>query len=128
MNKTLFEKLTKPGKPVNLRQSVTDNIERILASSGYLDADAGGMLDPGKALLESIYPGGLPYVVDKSSGNDEQLKDYRKMLRKALLKFEPRLKDVTVSSIQTCGFRSACRLKIELYDGEFEQEFVFAQS
>lgn len=124
MNKTLFEKLTVGDESLTLKQSVINNIDRIFSSGGFLDADSDSQ--PGTNVLDSIYHNGVASVVEQSAMNGEQLREYRLTLAKVLLRFEPRLKNVTVSSIKSLGIGSSCRLKIELIDGEFEQDFVFA--
>jgi predicted component of type VI protein secretion system len=125
MNKTLFEKLAFAGETFTIRQSVTDNISRILNSGGFLDAAIGGNGETGRVALGSIYRNGMPSIIDQGMGNQVQQAQYRATLAKLLLRFEPRLKSVTVSRFIGQGMRSSCRLKMALMDDEFEQDFVF---
>ena len=127
MNKTLFEKLTTAGKPLTMRQSVSDNIERILSCGGFLDAAIEDNSEPGSVAPNSIYRSGMEAIVDQPGVNSPELDQYRENLVKLLLRFEPRLKNVTLNGFVNMGYQSACRLKIELIDGEFEQEFIFKQ-
>ena len=125
MDKALFERLTNVSEDFSLQQSVTDNINRILCCGGFLDATTGQSVDAGREAMDSIFRNSMPSIVDQSFGNEEQQSIYRARLAKLLLRFEPRLKSVKVNSLSQVGLRSSCRLKIELIDGEFEQEFVF---
>ena len=127
MNKTLFEKLTCAGEPITVKQSVTDNIDRILNSGGFLDAVVDLNGDHSRAGLNGIYRNGLAFLVDQPAVNSAQLDQYRASLAKVLMRFEPRLKKVTVNSFCNQGLQSKCRLNIELVDGEFEQDFIFKQ-
>ncbi|MFT4929472.1 MAG: putative component of type VI protein secretion system [Phenylobacterium sp.] len=127
MDKTLFEKLTGVAEDFTLQQSVTQNIDRILCCGGFLDAATGNTVDSAREATDNIFRHALPSAVDQSMGNEEQQAIYRATLAKLILRFEPRLKNVTVNNVAQVGLRSSCRLKIELVDGEFEQEFVFGQ-
>jgi len=77
-------------------------------------------------LTDSIYPHAMASIVDQSAGNKEQQELYQARLEQTLLRHEPRLKAVTVYSLVNRGMKTACRLKIELVNEVFEQEFVFA--
>ena len=127
MNKTLFEKLTCAGDPYTLLQSVSVNIDRLLNCGGVLDAAIDVNGEPGRLALGSIYPKGLAAAVDQPAVNSAQQDQYRANLVKLLLRFEPRLKSVTVNRFINRGLQCVCSLKIELIGGEFEQEFVFKQ-
>ncbi|WP_281557495.1 hypothetical protein [Thalassomonas sp. RHCl1] len=126
MAKSLFEKLTLPGQPMSLKQSVTNNIARLLDSGGYIDAALDLRSDSGHMITDSIYPHAMAAIVDQSAGNKEQQELYQARLEQTLLRHEPRLKAVTVYSVLSQGMRTVCRLKIELVNEVFEQEFVFA--
>ncbi|WDD96571.1 hypothetical protein [Thalassomonas actiniarum] len=126
MVKSLFEKLTLPGQPLSLKQSVTNNIARLLDSGGYIDAALDLRSDSGHMLTDSIYPHAMAAIVDQSAGNKEQQELYQARLEQTLLRHEPRLKGVTVYSVLNQGMRTVCRLKIELVNEVFDQEFVFA--
>ncbi len=128
MNKTLFEKLTRPGETITLKESVVANIDHILSAGGLLDATLNGEINASRQSLGSIFVNGLSAIVDQSSNSPDQLQQYRTTLRKVLLRFEPRLKNVTVNSISGGTIQSSCQLKIELIDGEFEHQFVFGNS
>ena len=127
MKKTLFEKLTSPGEVISVRESVIQNIDRILSSGGFLDAALYSDPDTSQNRLDSIFVSGLSAIVDQSTRSADQLEHYRTTLRKVLLRFEPRLKNVTVSNIRGMGLRSTCDLKIELHDQVFEQQFEFGK-
>ncbi|WDE02760.1 hypothetical protein SG34_015035 [Thalassomonas viridans] len=126
MSKSLFEKLTLAGQPLSLKQSVTNNIGRILESGGYIDAALDLRSDSGHMLTDSIYPHAMAAIVDQSAGNKEQQELYQAKLEQTLLRHEPRLKAVTVYSLVSLGMNTVCRLKLELADEVFEQEFTFA--
>ncbi|WDE09387.1 hypothetical protein [Thalassomonas haliotis] len=126
MSKSLFEKLTLAGQPLTLKQSVTNNIARLLDSGGYIDAALDLRSDSGQRLTDSIYPHAMAAIVDQSAGNKEQQQLYQARLEQTLLRHEPRLKAVTVYSVLNRGMRTVCRLKIEVVNEVFDQEFVFA--
>ena len=122
MNKTLFEKLTQTTELISLKQSVIDNIGRILGCGGFLDS---GIDDFSVASMEGNLNKGLGAVVDQAQDDEQQLAKYRKTIERTLLKFEPRLKGVKVTHLTHQGIQSCCQIKMVLVDGEFEQEFMF---
>ena len=125
MRKILFERLTQPQQPFDLRHSVAENIDRILSCGGYLDEATGKGGETGRLVLDSMFRNGLASLVDQSMDNNELLTRYRAALSKVLLRYEPRLKNVTVGQFVHTGLRARCRLKLELVDDTFEQDFEF---
>lgn len=131
-NKALFEKIAFAGKSMTLKQSVIDNIDRILSCGGFLDADNhkqsispySKKRDPG--VTDCLFRHRIKSIVEQSAMTNEQRRYYKDSIAKVLLRFEPRLRNVTVSNIVSRGVKSSCRLKIELIDFEFEQDFIFS--
>ncbi len=121
MNKTIFEKLTS-SEVVSLKQSVINNIDRILSAGSFLDGDAKEKGDLGQDLLNGFFKNGLPAIVDQAVHNGEQIHSYSKLIEKILLRFEPRLVRVKVKGFVNQGLKSFCRLRIELVTGEFEED------
>lgn len=127
MDKTLFEKLTSHDKALTLQQSVINNITNLLHFGGFLDDEIDDINSNENSLSGSIYPNSLSAIVDKSGANKEEFKAYQAGLEKLVLRFEPRVKSIKVSGLKHQGVQIGCNIKVELYDGEFEQHFVFNQ-
>ena len=127
MDKSLFEKLTCCKKTLTLKQSVINNISRLLNCGGFLDDEVSRKSQLASQQLNSIYPNSLSSIIDQSLDNKELLTSYQKKLQQLILRFEPRIKNVKVKSLKSQGLQMGCNLKIELYEEEFEEHFVFNQ-
>ena len=125
MSKAFFEKLTQAGRVVSTRESVINNVERILNYGGYLDAGVDASVGPANSRLKGIYRTGLVAVVDQSLDNKDQIIQFQLEMVRVLKAFEPRIKQVEVVNIGQSELRSKCQLKIQLSDEDFEQEFIF---
>jgi len=127
MDKTLFEKLTCSDQTLTLKQSVINNIARLLSCGGFLDNEVNNRVEAQNGDSISIYPNSLSVIVDQSKADEDEFKKYQAGLEKLILRFEPRIKKVEVNGFRHQGMQVGCSLKIELYDEEFEQNFVFNQ-
>lgn len=125
MAKAFFEKLTCAGKEISTRESVINNVERILNFGGFLDAGVDGFSQRSFSRINGIYRNGLMAVVDQSLDNRGQIAQFQGEIVHVLKAFEPRIKDIQVLDIGHAGQRSRCQLKIQLVGGNFEQNFVF---
>lgn len=125
MAKAFFEKLTFAGQTINAKQSVINNIERILNFGGFLDAGVDGYNNQAVSAMEGIYRNGLIAVVDQSLDNQQQIKQFQQNIVQVLKVYEPRIKNVQVLNIGSVMQRSRCQLNIELAGEQFEQSFVF---
>jgi predicted component of type VI protein secretion system len=126
MDKTLFEKLTCSNQTLTLKQSVINNIARLLSCGGFLDDEIDQRKETTSDGSISIYPNNISAIVDQSSEDEEQFKVYQAGLEKMILRFEPRIKNVKVNNFRHQGTQVGCSFNIELHD-EFEQHFVFNQ-
>ena len=126
MERTLFEKLIIADVSMTLRQSVIDNIDRILGSDGFLDSENLASELNSRLNIENNFHYGIRSITEQSAVDSEQLQSYKESLVKILLRFEPRLVNVEVKEIFIKGIHSTCNLKIRLIDGEFDQVFVFS--
>ncbi len=115
--KTLFEKLDSSCEDISRIESVRNQVQRIISTRMYLGTTP---------ILDSWVTGfGVPEVVDKyvNAGNDHN--EYRHLLRKKILEFEPRLIDVKVKAFNSYSDRASCQLLLQLEEGEIEEQFFF---
>lgn len=115
--KTLLEKLDASCSELSLRESVCNQVQRIISTRMYLGQ---------KPVLNTWVTGfGVPEVVSEYAdpGDDHAL--YRELIRKKILEFEPRLLDVQVKSLKSFSDRSSCQLVLTLEEGDVEEQFFF---
>ncbi|WP_026971606.1 hypothetical protein [Aliagarivorans marinus] len=113
--KTLFERLTLPGEPISLVDSVRRNIQAIFDSQQLLDGDAA-----------SAAVSQMPALVDQSMENGSELGSYQQRIEALILRFEPRVSGVRVKrlDVQAAG-AGACELQLQLHELEIIEEFRF---
>lgn len=115
VNKTLFEKLAFPGDPVSVKESVLRNIQIIFRSRIMLD----GENKQGGYVL-------VPAIVDQSADGAVDLSAYKDQIKKLIMRFEPRVAAVEVSSLTYQGMGAGkCGLKIKVHDIELSHDFEF---
>jgi predicted component of type VI protein secretion system len=115
VTKTLFEKLAFPGEAVSLKESVLRNIQIIFRSRILLD---GENQRGGYSLV--------PAIVDQSADSAVDLSCYKQRIEQLILRFEPRIAAVQVSSLVYQGMGAGkCGLKIQLHDIELSHDFEF---
>ena len=121
MSKTLFEKLDSACHQISLKESVCQQIQRIISSRSY-----GGF----KSLLNSVdgqYVNafGMATIVDQYGSNDEY-KYYRQLLRQQILAFEPRLSEVEVIELSSPYSSVKCQLLLTIVGEDNNQQFYFS--
>lgn len=115
--KTLLEKLDTSCSDLSLRESVCNQVQRIISTRMYLGA---------KPTLNTWVTGfGVPEVVSEYANPGDQHAAYRALIRKKILEFEPRLIDVHVKSLKSYSDRSSCELVLTLEEGDVEEQFFF---
>lgn len=125
MAKAFFEKLTQAGQEITTKESVVNNIERILNFGGFLDAGVDGFSHRAVSAIDGIYRNGLLAIVDQSLDNQQQIAQFQHDIIQVLKIYEPRIKKMQVLNIGYVGQRSRCQLSVELAGDNFEQSFIF---
>ena len=115
--KTLLEKLDGSCTDLSLRESVCNQVQRIISTRMYLGSTP---------IVDSWVTGfGLPEVVGEHSNVGDAHVYYRELIRKKILEFEPRLVNVKVKALTSYTDRASCKLLLQLENEELEEQFFF---
>ncbi len=89
--KTLLEKIDSSCDGISQKNSVCNQVQRIISTRMYLGSEP---------VTETWVTGfGVPEIVSEYADTRNPHDDYREVLRKRLLQFEPRLKNVIVKNV-----------------------------
>lgn len=117
VTKTLLEKLDSSCGKLSLRESVCNQVQRIISTRMYLGS---------KPVLDSWVTGfGVPLVVDEHANVGDAHDKYRALLKHKILEFEPRLQDVTVQALKIFTDRASCQLLLVVEGEEIQEKFFF---
>ena len=115
--KTLLEKLDSSQPEISLKQSVCNQVQRIISTRMYLGAEP---------VFHSWVTGfGTPQIVDEYSHVGNQHERYQQLLREKILAFEPRVNEVKVKRLKNYSDRLYCHLVLSLDHIEIEEKFFF---
>ncbi len=115
--KTLLEKLDSSCQSLSLKESVCNQVQRIISTRMYLGS---------VPVLDSWVTGfGVPEIVEEYSNTGNDHDEYRALLREKILAFEPRLVDVKVKKLTNYTDRASCQLLLQFKEGEIEEQFFF---
>ena len=117
MGKTLLEKLDSQAEHISLRESVLNQVQRIISSRTY----------PGFSPEHPSYVTGfgVPEIVDQYANDSDNHGMYRNILRSQILALEPRLINVEVKSIESHTDRASCQLVLQMEQVSVEEQFFF---
>jgi predicted component of type VI protein secretion system len=117
MGKTLLEKLDSRAEHISLRESVLNQVQRIISSRTF----------PGHSPEHPSYVTGfgVPEIVDQYATNSDDHGRYRGIIRRQILELEPRLTDVEVKSIESHTDRASCQLVLQMEQVSVEEQFFF---
>lgn len=117
MSKTLLEKLDSSCTDLSLRESVRNQVQRIISTRMYLGDTP---------VFDSWVTGfGLPEIVNEHTNVGDAHIYFRSLLRKKILEFEPRISDVKVMSLIHYTDRASCQLLLRLNTIDIEEQFFF---
>ncbi len=117
MSRTLLEKLDASCAGLSLRESVRNQVQRIISTRTYLGSEP---------LLDSwVTSFGMPEIVSEYSHVGDAHLSFRRVLREKILAFEPRIVDLKVTALDSSSHRASCQLHIQLEDDEIEEQFFF---
>lgn len=115
--KTLLEKLDTSCTDLSLRESVCNQVQRIISTRMYLG---------NTPIIDSWVTGfGLPEVVGEHANVGDAHVYYRELIREKILAFEPRLIDVQVQELTSYTDRASCQLLLQLENEEIKEQFFF---
>lgn len=119
IRKPLFEKLTLQEKPFDLRASVMRQIQMILSARGKAR---------NRQQEPTLLDFGIPPVVDQMGADSDRLREYQQEIRRMILAFEPRVRDVEVRGSHAELLMSIVHLKVDLQETSFEEDVRFGES
>lgn len=115
--KTLLEKLDTACTDFSLKESVCNQVQRIISTRMYLGSE------PDHQSWVTAF--GVPQIVDEHANVGDEHIRYKALLKQSILKFEPRVKNVEVKSMKSFSDRASCQLVLTLVEGEIEERFFF---
>ncbi len=117
MAKTLFEKLDGSSAALSLKESVYNQVQRIISTRTYLGS---------APEVDSYVSGfGVPEIVDKYATSNDDHQQFRRIIRQQILALEPRVKEVEVKAIYSHTYRASCQLLLQLEEGSLDEQFFF---
>lgn len=117
MNRTLLEKLDGRCHRQDSKQSICQQVQRILTTRCYRYAKDG--------TGSYVTAFGIPELLEQYAGDSSAHLHFRQLIRQQLLALEPRLSDVEVKTIHAHALQASCQLVLHTEQGPIEELFFF---
>ncbi len=119
--RTLFEKLDASCEGISLKESICQQVQRIISTRSYSGEPNLSRQRDG-AYIDRF---GVPEIVDQYSGSGDELAHYRQVIREQIMTLEPRLLDVEVIELNGQSGMATCQLLLTTKNESNVEQFYF---